>query len=189
MGSIIGGTILQPQEIRVALYHGVFASLLSKLNDNSNWRSLYGRKSQRLKDIELILRFLGLYFHSRSYKRPMKAFLNRYMATNQDLSKQAENVIIPIFENTVSAILNGIGKNAFRPFSAAVNAAVLESVMYGVAARLATGPLIETATLKTAYDALLQLSSYKDAVSSGTADEVSVSMRLSDAKAAFADLP
>lgn len=31
-----GGTFLQPQEIRVALYHGLFASLLSKLNDNAH---------------------------------------------------------------------------------------------------------------------------------------------------------
>jgi Protein of unknown function DUF262 len=30
-----GGTFLQPQEIRVALYHGQFASLLSKLNENA----------------------------------------------------------------------------------------------------------------------------------------------------------
>ena len=183
-----GGTILQPQEIRVALYHGAFASLLSRLNDNTEWRTLYGRKSTRLKDIELILRFLGLYFHSGSYKRPMKAFLNRYMASNHDLSKQAENVIIPIFENTVSTILSGIGKSAFRPFSGAINVAVLESVMYGVAARLATGPIKETVALKTAYDALLVSDSYKNAVSSGTANEESVTARLSAAKAAFANL-
>ena len=40
-----GGTFLQPQEIRVALYHGEFATLLSKLNDNADWRALYGKKN------------------------------------------------------------------------------------------------------------------------------------------------
>lgn len=184
-----GGTILQPQEIRVALYHGDFASLLSKLNENPDWRKLYGRKSVRLKDIELILRFLGLYFHSGSYKKPMKAFLNRYMAANRNLSNQPENVIHPIFEKTVSAILNGIGLNAFRPFSSSINAAVLESVMYGVATRLYEGTLKDTAALKNSYDKLMNSSTYKRAVSSGTSDEENVSTRLKEAKAIFLAVP
>lgn len=180
-----GGTILQPQEIRVALYHGDFASLLSKLNENKEWRTLYGRKSSRLKDIELILRFLGLYFHSGSYKKPMKGFLNRYMAANRDLSKQSEDVIRPIFESTVSTILNGIGVYAFRPYGSTINAAVLESVMYGVASRISIGPLREPQALKIVYNELLESTTYKKAVSRATADEESVSKRLAEAKAAF----
>src|SRR5262249_53984864 len=46
-----GGTSLHPQEIRVALYHGPFADLLTSLNDHASWRALFGRKSRRLKDI------------------------------------------------------------------------------------------------------------------------------------------
>src|SRR5207302_2018696 len=103
------GTILEPQEIRVALYHGVFAALLSDLNNNGDWRALYGRKNSRLKDLELILRFFALFFYSASYRQPMKAFLNRYMATNQDLARQSEEVLRPMFENTVRHILIGVG--------------------------------------------------------------------------------
>jgi hypothetical protein len=40
-----GGTFLQPQEIRVALYHGPFAALLSKMSDNSHWRALRQEES------------------------------------------------------------------------------------------------------------------------------------------------
>jgi len=109
-----GGTILQPQEIRVALYHGAFAALLARMNENADWRALYGRKNSRLKDIELILRFLALYFHAGSYERPMKAFLNRYMAANRNLEKQPEAVVRPIFEETTKAIRSGIGYQAFR---------------------------------------------------------------------------
>jgi hypothetical protein len=142
-----------------------------------------------LKDIELILRFFGLYFHAGSYKKPMKAFLNRYMAANRDLSKQPEDVIRPIFENTVSVILRGIGQRAFRPFGGAVNAAVLESVMYGVASRLSAGPLTQVPGLKSSYEELLKSEKYKHAVISTTADEESVAKRLSESKAAFATLP
>jgi hypothetical protein len=184
-----GGTILQPQEIRVALYHGDFASLLSKLNENKAWRTLYGRKSSRLKDIELILRFLGLYFHAGSYKKPMKGFLNRYMAANRDLTRQSEDIIRPIFEKTVSAILEGIGPYAFHPYGSTVNAAVLESVMYGVASRISIGPLTTPQSLRDIYKELLKSISYKLAVSRATADEESVSNRLAEAKAAFLPVP
>jgi hypothetical protein len=74
-----GGTILQPQEIRVALYHGPFVTLLSKLNNDISWRALYGGKSSRLKDMELILRFLSLFYYETKYRRPMKEFLNRFI--------------------------------------------------------------------------------------------------------------
>lgn len=184
-----GGTILQPQEIRVALYHGAFAALLSKLNENGEWRTLYGRKSSRLKDIELILRFLGLYFHSGSYKKPMKGFLNRYMGANHDLSKQPESVIRPLFESTVSAILEGIGLHTFRPYGSSINAAVLESVMYGIASRLSAGPIEDPHALAAAYQDLLKSPKYIKAVSRSTADEESVAQRLAEAKATFISMP
>jgi hypothetical protein len=180
-----GGTILQPQEIRVALYHGPFASLLSELNDNSDWRTLYGRKSSRLKDIELILRFLALYFHLGSYDRPMKGFLNRYMAANRDLAKHGGDVIRPLFANAVGVVRKGIGTKAFRPFGVAINAAVLDSVMYGVASRLSTGQVQDERGLKAAYDALLANEKYRAAVSKATADKESVLARFVEAKAAF----
>jgi hypothetical protein len=180
-----GGTILQPQEIRVALYHGAFATLLGKLNANADWRFLFGKKSSRLKDIELILRFFALYFHSGSYARPMKAFLNRYIAANRALVKQPETVLRPLFTSAVAAIRQGIGHRAFRPFGTALNAAVLDSVMYGVATRLSERPLPEVSALAPAYDGLVKNQKFLDAVTRATADEESVRSRLLEAKLAF----
>ncbi|HMY56280.1 MAG: DUF262 domain-containing protein [Nitrospira sp.] len=182
-----GGTILQPQEIRVALYHGPFATLLSELNNNMDWRALYGPKSARLKDIELLLRFLGLYFHRASYERPMKSFLNRYMAANRSLQKQGENVIRPLFENTVHAIRTGIGEKAFRPFGTAVNAAVMDALLYGVASRLASGAIMSPTNLKGSHEALLKDTKFLAAVTKATADVENVKIRLDAAKKAFAD--
>ena len=182
-----GGTILQPQEIRVALYHGPLATLLSELNDNPDWRALYGTKSARLKDIELILRFLSLYFYRASYERPMKAFLNRYMAANRSLQKQNEEVIRPLFDMTVKAIRTGIGDKAFRPFGGAVNAAVMDAVLYGVASRLASGPLSNTSALRAPYENLLKKQEFLEAVTKATADVENVKIRLDTAKQAFAE--
>lgn len=182
-----GGTFLQPQEIRVALYHGQFATLLSKLNLNEHWRVLYGKKSARLKDLELILRFLALHFHASSYRRPMKDFLNRYMAANRALEKHSEADVKKLFESTVTAIHKHIGPRAFR-LKSAVNAAVVDAVMVGVANRLGKGVLSKPEDLKGAYDALLGNGDFLDATARATADEENVKTRLRISREAFANV-
>ena len=86
------------------------------------------RKDQR---VEVSERWLAPYldYEPAPYDRPMKSFLNRYMAANRALAKHSETVIRPLFSDTVAAIRMGIGNNAFRPFGVSINAAVLESVM------------------------------------------------------------
>src|SRR5712692_8394121 len=110
-----GGVNLQPQEIRVALYHGEFVRVLSKLNDNTAWRKLFGNKTKRLKDMEMILRFFAFYFYGQKYRSPMKDFLNRYMASNQNLQRQSKKELSQIFEDTTTIILKALGIRAFRP--------------------------------------------------------------------------
>lgn len=183
-----GGTFLQPQEIRVALYHGQFASLLSKLNNNKYWRALYGKKSARLKDLELILRFFSLYFYANLYSRPMKDFLNRNMASNRSLAKHDANELTSLFETTVETIHATIGERAFR-LKNAVNAAVLDSLMVGIAARLAAGPISGPDQIRTAYETLLSKRDYLNATARATADEESVKTRIRLAKEAFASVP
>ena len=182
-----GGTFLQPQEIRVALYHGHFATLLSKLNLNEDWRALYGKKSARLKDLELILRFFALHYYAKDYRRPMKDFLNRYMAANRSLGKQSSEVLTAAFESTVKLIRESIGVRAFRPTNA-VNAAVLDALMVGIATRLDAGPMLDSNALVDAYRALLADSDFVDATSRSTADEENVRTRLRLSKAAFANV-
>jgi hypothetical protein len=183
-----GGTFLQPQEIRVALYHGQFASLLSKLNDNAKWRTLYGKKSPRLKDLELILRFFSLYFYASKYERPMKDFLNRNMASNRALTKHDANELTQLFEATVTVIHDALGPRAFR-LKNAINAAVLDSVMVGAASRLAKGAIKSSVHLTEAYTNLLSNKDYLGATSRATADEESVKTRLRLAKEAFVNVP
>lgn len=183
-----GATILQPQEIRVALYHGPFAALLSRLNENADWRALYGRKNSRLKDIELILRFFALYYYSHNYRRPMKAFLNRYMAANHNLDRQSEEALTSVFSSTVEAVRAGIGSDAFRPWGQ-VNAAVVDSIMFGVSQRVSAGPINDPKDLKPKYDELIVNDDYLDAVRRSTADEESVRTRIALAREAFANVP
>lgn len=177
-----GGTSLQPQEIRIALYHGEIVSFLRELNENLSWRKLYGNRSTRFKDQELILRFFGLLYWADQYARPMKDFLNRYMAENQDFQLTSKKELKSIFEQTTSVVLNALGKGAFR-LKKTVNAAVLDSVMVGIADRiLRKGPVNDVEALKEAYQTLLVSNDYLNAVERATANDENVRTRLRMAK-------
>lgn len=183
-----GGVNLQPQEIRVALYHGEFVRVLKELNDNENWRALVGPKSKRLKDIEMILRFFAFLYFSKQYEAPMKIFLNRYMATNRHLASQSEEQLKDIFTLTTDSIFKGIGVRAFRP-KRAVNAAVVDSLMTGIATRiLAAGPITDPASLKTHYDQLIADTKYLESTETGTSQPANVTTRLTAAQNAFSQV-
>ena len=182
-----GGVNLQPQEIRVALYHGELVRVLRSLNDNRHWRRLFGNRSKRLKDMEMILRFLAFFYYYDKYRSPMKDFLNRYMSQNRDLTHQSEEEISETFNNTVACIAKGIGGRAFRPVRA-VNAAVIDSLMTGVARRLAHGPIKTPAELMSRYKKLIKNKKYRDAVETGTSQEANVAARIAEATKAFASV-
>lgn len=179
-----GGTSLQPQEIRVALYHGPFVDLLISLNTNSAWRALFGRKSKRLKDIELILRFFALIESSKKYARPMKGFLSSYMAHRRDLEPSVQKEFRDLFSQTCDTILRGVGPKAFRP-KATLNAALVDALMVGVARRIKSkGPITRPDELRAAYSRLLKDEDFQAAISRATADEENVKRRLKLATAA-----
>jgi hypothetical protein len=178
-----GGRKLTPQEIRAALYHGNFVDVIKTLNEYSTWREIFGKKNNRLKDQELILRFFALYFDYENYEKPMAEFLNKFVKKNKDASNvDAENPEI-LFQNTVDAIFKALGVSAFRP-ERGLNAAVFDSVMIGIAKRLKKGA-VESKSIKNAYDELLKDESYITSVSAATSDERNVSARIEKAISAF----
>lgn len=181
-----GGVNLQPHEIRVALYHGEFVRVLNSLNSNNEWRELFGAKSKRLKDMEMILRFLAFHYYRTQYRAPMKDFLNRYMAANKALQRQSEADLTDIFTRTASIIHAAIGRRAFRP-RRAVNAAVVDSLMAAVADRLINvGPITDFNSFAKMYDKLLKDNEYMLAVETSTSAEANVETRLRKAREAFA---
>jgi len=180
-----GGRRLAPQEIRCAIYHGPLINLLRTLNDNASWREIFGKPAPRLKDQELILRFLAFYFGADKYSRPMADFLSSFAAKHQNADKDFVEKASRSFQLTVGMIKEALGHRAFRP-QRAINAAVFDSVMYGLAHRMAADPTPDPKTVAARYDALLKDSEYVEAVSRSTADEAFVSRRLLKAKETFA---
>ena len=182
-----GGVNLQPQEIRVALYHGELVRVLKELNDLPAWRRLYGNRSRRLKDMEMILRFFAFHYDGAKYRRPMKEFLNRYMAGNKDLARQPEDELARTFTDTVTVLDEAVGARAFRP-ARVVNAAVVDSLMTGLTRRIKEGPINDLPQLAHEHAVLMRNQSYRGAVETATSQEANVKTRLELATRAFANV-
>ncbi|SDH51988.1 DUF262 domain-containing protein [Agrococcus jejuensis] len=181
-----GGTNLQPHEIRVALYGGETVEMIRSLNNDECWRLLYGKRSDRLKDQELILRVIALWTSSDEYSAPLKTFLNDFLGRHRNSAELDLTMIADAFRSSAAVISAALGKRAFR-LGTQVNAAILDSVFVGVMDRAhGGGDALTPEDVSDAYQALLEDIDYMDAVTRATANEDSVETRLSLARAAFA---
>jgi hypothetical protein len=183
-----GGSNLTPHEIRVALYNGSFVRLLRDLNSDENWRKLYGPQSIRLKDHELILRFAAFLLSADKYKRPLKRFLNEFVREHRDCSGIDVSALTAQFKLVCATIVDGIGRRAFRA-TGQLNAALVDSVMIGVARRLSRSPIKDVGALGPAFDSLISDEKFLAAIGRATADEERVDKRLSMATQCFANIP
>jgi hypothetical protein len=71
----------------------------------------------------------------------------------------------------------------------ALNAAVFDSVMVGIARRLERGPVTDLEQLRAKYEELLHDQAFLDACGRGTAGEERVKTRIGLATASFSELP
>lgn len=179
-----GGMKLSPQEIRLSVNLGPFAKLLREMNSVDEWRSIYGKTSPRLKDEELILRYISLLYTRSSYARPMRGFLDGFMEVFVNLPNKSEEDFKIAFVNTIKVIYSALGSKAFRPQST-LNAAVFDAVMIGVTERLRKGVVQDLQGIKSCYDELLKDSNFIAFYNRATADEASVIGRINLAVKAF----
>jgi uncharacterized protein with ParB-like and HNH nuclease domain len=179
-----GGKPLVPQEIRACIYYGDFNELLDTLKDNENWRKVFGNENERLKEQELILRFFALFYKRDKYEKPLKGFLNKFMAINRNLEKHSAKTLTKLFENTIQPFAEIFENKAFR-MGRSFNAAIFDSMMVALADRLKRGP-IDKDKLKAEYLILLEDQTYIANIKGGTSDEKNIEDRISLALDAFA---
>ncbi|MCX5678936.1 MAG: DUF262 domain-containing protein [Candidatus Omnitrophica bacterium] len=179
-----GGSILYPQEIRACIYHGPFNNVLSEINNNTHWRNIFGKINKRLKDEELLLRFFALYYDKATYTTPFKSFLNTFMESNRKMERYSKANLEKLFSPAMEVVYKCIGEKAFR-LDKAINAAVFESVMVGLATRLEKGAINNATQVKSEYEKLIKIPDYLAACKTGTSDKGKVEKRLSLAIDAF----
>lgn len=181
------GRKLTAQQIRIAIFPGPFIDLIRELNGVQEWRDIFGRRSRTLKDEELILRFLALYHDLKSYTSPMNEFLNDFTKSAKGASNDSLDQYRRLFIRTIQSVHNALGSRAFR-LERALNAAVFDSVMVGIAKTQEAKGDLEPASLVSAYDLLLKDIRYIELVSKATANEKNLQERMELSLVRFAAL-
>ena len=145
------GIKLQPQEIRVALYAGSTIRMLRDLNNIASWRALFGPPHSRLKDHELILRYLALLESTEQlikhgwnreaaraeipggeavYRPAMTTFLNRYLSRHHEVNRWSRPPS-PKSSRVTEALAAAGGRSVLRFSGTQVNAAHTDAVLVG----------------------------------------------------------
>ncbi len=177
-----GGTSLTPQEVRKCVYQGALHDLLEALNAEPPWRAIYGRAkpNPRMRDIELVLRFLTLQLDLASYQKPMNDSLSSFMARHRNATAEELRQFSDLFINTVRQVHTALGERPFRP-RYGLNAAVYDSVMVAFARH----PNAIPGDIRDRYARLLQDEGYLELVTKATTDEASVRARIEKAELAL----
>ena len=173
-----GGQPLNAQEIRNAVYRGELLVELERLNNNQNWREIYGKPNPdpKQRDIELILRLLAFYKNTESYTPPMKDFLSREMSKNRSYESDKAREFSDAFIWAVNIITSKLDR-PFRP-RGLLNAATLEAVTVSLMEQYPTGDFS-----KSSYDALLEDEGFIATITSNTSSVENVKSRKSIASA------
>jgi hypothetical protein len=150
---------------------------LEVLNSDGAWRYLYGQRSARLREQELVLRILALYTEAGAYSRPLKTFLNSFASAHRVPDAQLRRVG-DVFAAACSMLREEIGPDAFRrPGVSQVNVAQAEAIVVGVMQAIGNDAAIPP-NLKGRFRKLQENSDFIYATTRSTADNDSVALRL-----------
>jgi len=129
------GKPLQAHEVRASIFYGAFDNMLREFNENADWRELFGNKHSRLKDMELILRFIALQERHDDYTWPMPKFLDRFMEEHRDMAEERVNELKTVLSRCVKLVRETIGSEGLRS-GKTLTVARFDAVMTGFSAYL-----------------------------------------------------
>lgn len=186
-----GGVSLTSHEIRVALYRGPLVDLIRDLNNDPNWRMLFGPPHNKLKDHELILRSLAMSSlinqlvdnwanpqqRLASYKPPMSQFLNTYLEAHNKISENDKSNIVKSFQEACQLLYAAHGADALK-LSGRINAAHIDALLGTLMYAGRAGITLNTDTLREGIDRLRRNQEYLHLVSRSTSHRDSVIGRL-----------
>lgn len=181
-----GGTQLTPHEIRIALYAGDLVEFIAGLNEDENWRSLYGKKNPRVRDHELISRIIAMYLYWEDYEKPLKSFLNSFYDRSDGKITEEVREAANLFKLSAKIINKNLGRASLRPISGQVNIAWTESLFVGVMNYLRVSDNPKESTVAEKYEVLKDSDLYEH-IQGPTADTLEAKKRMSIAITAFTE--
>lgn len=108
------GKPIQAHETRTSIFCGQLDNLIRELNEYSAWRELFGMPHTRLRDMELILRFIALREDHDNYKSPMSNFLDNFMEKNRKMSEERTKLVGEAFKRAVILVKKTLGEGGLR---------------------------------------------------------------------------
>lgn len=133
-----GSLPLSPQELRKALHGGILLNYLEEyMLDSKIYKQLFGEKlDKRMRDVELVLRYVSF---ERSYERyvgDLKTFLDNeviYFNTNWDTEKIKLDELLNGLDTALATTYAVFGKDAFKKwngekFEHSINRAVFDTL-------------------------------------------------------------
>lgn len=182
-----GSVMLSPQELRQALMPGPFSDRVDTVaGESPALRQLLGIASPdpRMRDIEILARFLSFRFFATQYPGRMKPFLDStFERFNEDWGHYEAQVAEAEldFEVGVSSLVDIFGERVARkPDSRQFNRAIFDALIYYQSQEAVRTALVgREAEVKAAYDALFEAGSpFLGAIESDTAGAPNTLARL-----------
>lgn len=138
-----GSVKLSPQELRQALYPGNFIQFANKTAAESNGikRILRLKKDAldfRMRDVELLIRYMAFQYFADQYHGSMQAFLDKACEQlNKDWSIKKDNIRekAKAFESATDCVYTIFGNNAFNKYKdgkyeSKINRAIMDVMLY-----------------------------------------------------------
>lgn len=173
-----GSVRLSPQELRQALFPGTFSDIVDdRAQASAPLQEILGRDTPdpRMRDVELLVRFLAFHFFMPTYIGRMKDFLDRTCdSLNNDWQSYAPQVeqAIHAFNAAADALLQIFGPEgiARKANSRLFNRAIFDAlVFYASNATIRQLMLQDMEAVRTAYTAVAADPAFLDASESDTA--------------------
>ena len=173
-----GSVRLSPQELRQALFPGTFSDTVDdRAQASAPLQAILGRDTPdpRMRDVELLVRFLGFYFFMPTYMGRMKDFLDSTCDTLnsgwQEYAPQVEQAI-QAFNAAAEALLQIFGADgiARKANSRLFNRAIFDAlIFYAANATIRARMLQEVDAVREAYAAIAADPAFLNASESDTA--------------------
>lgn len=184
-----GSVKLSPQELRQAMFPGEFSDEVDdRALSSENLITLLGRSTAdpRMRDVELLVRYLAFHFFLPSYAGRMKDFLDNtcnQLNERWDEIKGEVEAAIDEFELATGVLLEMFGQErvARKSGSRSFNRAIFDALVF-----YAANPIIREEMSRhrdsviQAYDTLVEERNFLDAVESDTAGVPNTAARISE---------
>ncbi len=173
-----GSVRLSPQELRQALFPGTFSDTVDdQAQASAPLRAILGRDTPdpRMRDVELLVRFLGFHFFMSAYSGRMKDFLDTTCDTLnsgwQHYAPQVEQAV-QAFNAAADALLQIFGADgvARRANSKLFNRAIFDALVFYAANDTIRALMLQEAdAVRVAYASVSADRAFLDASESDTA--------------------